>query len=250
MKIAEVIDTKYSISDKEQPWIDGEEVPDKKIGQGSVSFAVDPDDAEQGQDQVIVKRLRSPLTTKQLKRDGKHRWFEAIQPLIKEGNPYVPRVYEIKLNKVNKPGENEQYYTPHYRVERLINPMSVFITTHSDVGGKRSMDLDVIYKMASQISEFLAKKLEEYVEENPKEINNFFGHYTAWKMLLEYIKDYIVEGEMYEGVDPEFVKVAILLKQLLKERHTALDFGINNGSNFLIRTGIGGPRIVVYDPII
>lgn len=250
MKILEVINTKYSISDTEQPWTDGEEIPDKKVGHGSVSFAVDPDDAEQSQDQVIVKRSRSPITTKQLNRDGKYRWFEEIQPLIKEGNPYVPRVYEVKLNKVNRPGYKDQHYLPQYKVERLIDPMSVFLTSASGMGIKRSMGLEVIYHMAGQISDFLVKKLEEYVEENQESVSSYLGKYNVWKMLLEYIKDYIIEGNMYDGVDPEFVKVAIILKNLIKERPGILDFGINNGSNFLIRTGIGGPRLVVYDPII
>jgi hypothetical protein len=246
MLITEIIDTKFKTSGPEK-WTDGNEVPDarNRVGAGVTSFAVDGGD-EQSQGEVKVKRILSPLTKKQLERDAKYTWFKAIQPLLKDGNPYVPRVYDVDITAYEKPGSKQEYFSPTYKVERLVNSMDIF-SISAGSGGRRSLDYDSILSMAKIISPSLEKKMLQYDKVNIRDTGYRATKIQNWNMLVYMIRDYMIIENMFNDVDPQFMKVIDLIKSLTNTRQWNLDF---HPGNCLIRLGVGGPRLVVYDPIV
>ena len=246
MLITEIIDTKFKTSGPEK-WTDGNDVPPARdrVGAGKTSFAVDVGD-EQSQGEVEVKRILSPLTKEQLGRDAKYTWFRAIQPLLRDGNPYVPRVYDIDIKSYEKKGTKQEYFSPTYRVERLVNPKNVFLLS-SGSGGSRSLDYDSIFSMAKMISPTLLKKMLKYDKANIRDTGYRGTQIQYWNELVIMIRDYLIIETMFNDVDPQFMEVIDLIKSLTNTRQWNLDF---HSDNCLIRLGVGGPRLVVYDPIV
>lgn len=147
-----------------------------------------------------------------LEDDGYFNYVQAIKPYI-QSNPYLPRVYVIKIDK-----DSEGKAVPKYQMEKLFNLREL-----------DKNDLDTRDEILRPISE----KIFFEPPENPK------GLFYRIGRALNF-------GEYDEIKDKKLIQALELIREVNKNDNFEFDLHRNN---FLYRRGPYGIQLVIADPL-
>lgn len=242
MKIFEIINTKLNRTPENPTWYDDED-KSKVMGSGAFSYVTKSDD-DQDVGQVDVKSgWRVGYTMDELKRDAKFIWIMHTLKLAKEGNPYVPKVYDINLKNYrtykDMNGNDIKKYRPEYKMKQYFRVDGTKV--HSDTKGWNysKIDSDGILSMARDISESLYRHVFETMpySKNPG---------AVWEMLIYGVRTGIIEKEIFKDVNKNFLEVSRLITKLALKYN--FNFDLHN-NNFMIDTTPSGLKLVVIDPL-
>ena len=160
--------------------------------------------------------------------DGYYQYVQAIKPIM-DSNPYVPRVYSIKLQR-----DQQGYVRPIYKMEKLVPG--------------NSLNKKILYGIGVRLfgneEWFKAISSEEFEE---------LESYDLWKYTAEIISNGI---QAYPGkpkmlsvpiqFDEQLLEVMKLIKMItIKNDNIELDL---HSGNIMVRPG-PIPQLVITDPL-
>ena len=224
----------------------------RMVGEGSIprkriSDPIDPDDSESigsGAFYNVVDKpegdvsVRSSYDVKKVRDDAKVVWIRAIERLLKRGNPYVPRVYEIAINRYSERGKTVT--KPQFRMERLWarDGLSDDFYDYSD----DPILLDTFLGMVGGVSQNMREEMERNIRDRYKMAD-------LWSTFVGNLRNVIRNGDIiYGDVDPRFMEVAALINKIVtKNEFRWYDL---KESNFMVRKSPYGWVVVVTDPFV
>jgi hypothetical protein len=160
--------------------------------------------------------------------DGYYQYVQAIKPIM-DSNPYVPRVYSIKLQR-----DQQGYVRPIYKMEKLVPG--------------NSLNKKILYGIGVRLfgneEWFKAISSEEFEE---------LESYDLWKYTAQIISNGI---QAYPGkpkmlsvpiqFDEQLLEVMKLIKMItIKNDNIELDL---HSGNIMVRPG-PIPQLVITDPL-
>lgn len=225
MRIDEIIQSKEKTSDVPQKW-DLEQLKqdqlaaqDKKnAGWSSQGYTVD--------DPFLYgKRSHMPAN---LSNDGFYQFIQAVKPIM-DSNPYVPRVYSIKLLR-----DRAGNVRPDYRMEKLVHGQTINKKTIHAMGLRafgddnwwRTIGANMHYEDLDNID--LWRKLVKLVEFS---IHSYPKQFPTTSIEL--------------NLDPLLMEVIKIVKMAIIRNNFRLDLHINN---VMVRPG-PIPQFVISDPL-
>jgi hypothetical protein len=159
----------------------------------------------------------------ELEQDGFYQYTQLIKPIM-DSNPYVPRIYSIKLIK-DKNGR----IRPDYRMEKLVHGQTLSKEIIHAMG-TRTLGTEEWYKYEYDETDAL-----DLWRELCKSITLVI---SAWPRKL--ISNISLE------IDPLLIQVAKLIKMAeIKNKYLEIDLHQNN---YMVRPGTV-PHIVISDPL-
>lgn len=164
-----------------------------------------------------------------LQMDGFYQYVQAIKPIM-DSNPYVPRIYSIKLMK----DRNEQI-RPDYRMEKLVHGQTLNKEIIYAIG-VRTLGNEEWHKCYLMGLKYL------------EEMDNI----DVWKYLCYIVREIVNAWPLVPQtrvpleIDPALTQVSKLIKMILiKTPSTNIDLHANN---FMVRPG-SVPHLVISDPL-
>ncbi len=211
--------------------------PDR-IGGGLFYTAKEKPDGE------VEVGARDSITSKKYKADSKVVWIRAIERLMKRGNPYVPRVYEMSTDRYRFDGYDTLWVVPKFSMERLFKISDLIKTSYTS-----RTDDEVFYKnfmgMVGQVSNALRISFEDGFSQND------YDPYELWQAFVTHLSNIIqgVDESTYYDLDPKFMDVVKVLRRLKEKPSKNKVFDLHGG-NFMIRASQYGWNVVVTDPFV
>jgi hypothetical protein len=161
--------------------------------------------------------------------DGYYQYVQAIKPIM-DSNPYVPRVYSIKLQR-----DQQGYVRPIYKMEKLVPG--------------NSLNKKILYGIGVR----LFGNEEWFKAYNSNEEFEELESYDLWKYTAEIISNGI---QAYPGkpkmlsvpiqYDEQLLEVIKLIKMItIKNDNIELDL---HSGNIMVRPG-PIPQLVITDPL-
>lgn len=169
-----------------------------------------------------------------LRQDGFYQYAQAIKPIM-DSNPYVPRIYGIKLMK-----DRSGQIRPDYRMEKLVHGQTLNSGILHAVGA-RTLGSEEWHKCYAQRLVNIGIK---YLEE--------MDNIDVWRHLCYIVREIIQawprvpQTEVPLDIDPALTQVAKLIKMAeIKNHAIKLDLHANN---IMVRPG-SAPHLVISDPL-
>jgi hypothetical protein len=160
--------------------------------------------------------------------DPYYQYVNAIKPLM-DSNPYVPRVYVVKLYR-----DQQGYIKPDYTMEKLVKG--------------HTLPKELIYGMGVRMF-----GSEDWFNINDRMTIRYLDNTDLWKRLAKVI-DMSIEtypansfsNLSFKNFDPNLLQLIALIKRLIiRVPHTESDVHANN---IMVRMGTT-PQVVLSDPI-
>jgi hypothetical protein len=161
--------------------------------------------------------------------DGYYQYVQAIKPIM-DSNPYVPRVYSIKLQR-----DQQGYVRPIYKMEKLVPG--------------NSLNKKILYGIGVR----LFGNEEWFKAYNSNEEFEELESYDLWKYTAEIISNGI---QAYPG-KPKMLSVSIQFDEQLLEvmklikmitiKNDNIELDLHSG-NIMVRPG-PIPQLVITDPL-
>ena len=161
-----------------------------------------------------------------LEQDGFYQYAQLIKPIM-DSNPYVPRIYDIKLIR-----DRSGQIRPDYRIEKLVHG--------------QTLSKEIIHAMGTR-----TLGNEEWYKNSYIEYENLDAT-DLWQELCKAIA-MIIDGwpklpktSISLEIDPLLIQVAKLIK-MAEIRNPKLEIDLH-ANNFMVRSG-PVPHIVISDPL-
>ena len=164
--------------------------------------------------------VKSNRVAGKLKSDPYYQWISAVKKLA-GSNPYLPRVYDIKLET-----DSTGAVKPHYTIEKLIDGTTLDKELTSSKDG-----LDE-YNTANHIAIQIGGEKYSWI--------------SNWHWLIKTLR-VDLNKNLQKFVDPQFVEAFQLVKTVT-DSNPNFHYDLHPG-NFMIRLTSVGPQLVITDPI-
>lgn len=185
----------------------------------------------------------SPVASDRYKDDAKVVWIRAMERLMKQGNPYVPRVYEMSTDRY-RDADGKLKVVPKFSMERLFKISDLNKTSYTS-----RTDDEVFYKnfmgMVGQVSNALRISFEDSFRQSD------YNPYNLWQAFVEHLAIIIKGGDesTYYDLDPKFMDVVKVLRRVKEKAGLYRGFDLHTG-NFMVRASQYGWNVVVTDPFV
>jgi hypothetical protein len=160
--------------------------------------------------------------------DPYYQYVKAIEPIM-DSNPYVPRVYDVKLYR-----DQQGYIKPDYTMEKLVDG--------------ETLPKKLIYSMGVRMF-----GSDDWFNINDRMTIRYLDNTDLWKRLAKIINMSIetypansFSNLSFKNFDPNLLQLIALIKRLIiRVPHTESDVHANN---IMVRMG-KTPQLVLTDPI-
>jgi hypothetical protein len=162
--------------------------------------------------------------------DPYYQYVKAIEPIM-DSNPYVPRVYDVKLYR-----DQQGYIKPDYTMEKLVDG--------------ETLPKKLIYSMGVRMF-----GSDDWFKIHDRKIINYedFDNTDLWKRLAKIINMSIetypansFSNLSFKNFDPNLLQLIALIKRLIiRIPNTEIDVHMKN---IMVRMG-KTPQLVLTDPI-
>jgi hypothetical protein len=160
--------------------------------------------------------------------DPYYQYVKAIEPIM-DSNPYVPRVYDVKLYR-----DQQGYIKPDYTMEKLVDG--------------ETLPKKLIYSMGVRMF-----GSDDWFNINDRMTIRYLDNTDLWKRLAKIINMSIetypansFSNLSFKNFDPNLLQLIALIKRLIiRVPHTESDVHANN---IMVRMGTT-PQVVLSDPI-
>jgi hypothetical protein len=160
--------------------------------------------------------------------DPYYQYVKAIEPIM-DSNPYVPRVYDVKLYR-----DQQGYIKPDYTMEKLVDG--------------ETLPKKLIYSMGVRMF-----GSDDWFNINDRMTIRYLDNTDLWKRLAKIINMSIetypansFSNLSFKNFDPNLLQLIVLIKRLIiRIPNTEND---THAKNIMVRMG-KTPQLVLTDPI-